>query len=62
MKKQEMVNGFNRWMDEFIEDPEKFKETQGLIKSHLSERAGGISPTYGELCVATLTRCATNPK
>jgi len=59
MEKEQMVKGFNGWMDEYIKNPKGFLETQGIIKTHLSERTQGKNPTYGELCQATLTHYAT---
>ena len=59
MERQKRIVGFNRWMDEYIKNPDGFLKTQTLIKGHLQERADGEEPTYGELCEATLTHYAT---
>ncbi len=59
MEKQQMIKGFNGWMDEFIKNPSGFKKTQETIDLHLKERNGGKAPTYGERCEAALVNYAT---
>ena len=58
---------FDRWMDDYIADPERFeREWQGIIR-HTAERLDGRQPTYGQAAAAALLRylnalrgCATN--
>ncbi len=44
---------FNRWMDEFVNDPAKFQSTTEAALKHLTERLNGRAPTYGESSAAT---------
>lgn len=46
-------SAFNRWMDEYTNDPEKFSATESVAISHLKERLGGKEPTYGQRAAAT---------
>lgn len=56
MEKEQVIAGFNRWLEEFIRNPQKFTVEQTLIQRHLLEKANGEKVSYGELCEATLTR------
>ena len=44
---------FNRWMDDFVNDPGKFESTTADALNHLRERIDGREPTFGERCAAT---------
>ena len=61
MEREQMIVGFNRWMDEYIKNPKKFLETQQSINRHLLEKADGKAPTYGEHCAMSLVYYATEP-
>jgi len=58
MDKEQIVEGFNKWLDEYIKDPKAFLETQQSINKHLHERLDGEEPTYGQRCEAALVRYA----
>ena len=58
MKPEEIVKGFNNWMDECINNPENFEKNAQLIEAHLQEKDEGKEPTYGERCLACLTKYA----
>ena len=44
---------FNAWMDDFVNNPEKFESTTKAALGHLRERLNGKPPTYGETSAAT---------
>lgn len=48
------VRAFNRWMDDYINHPEKFEAEHQTILCHLKERKKGKQPTYGEQSMALL--------
>lgn len=48
------VRAFNRWMDDYINHPEKFEAEHQSIMRHLEEKKKGKQPTYGEQCMALL--------
>ena len=45
---------FNKWMDDYIENPEKFARDWQTVGKHVEERMEGVEPTYGDLCLAYL--------
>ena len=47
---------FNRWMDNFINDPAEFQHQWDSIRKHLSEKDEGHEPSYGDNCIAYLER------
>ena len=40
-------DAFNLWMDEFLNDPERFESTTRSALRHAKEKAGGGELTYG---------------
>lgn len=44
---------FNAWMDDYVNNPEKFESTTKSALDHLRERMDGRPPTYGETSAAT---------
>jgi len=58
MKKEKMVAGFNAWMDEYINHPEKFNRRWESIRKHLSEKSNGEEPSYGQRCEVALSHYA----
>ena len=61
MKPEEIVKGFNRWLEEQINNPEDFEKTAELIETHLREKNEGKEPTYGERCLACLEKYSNTP-
>lgn len=50
---QKFVEAFNRWMDDFTNNPEKFEDATKAALDHLKEKLAGREPTYGESAAAT---------
>lgn len=44
---------FNAWMDDFVNNPERFGSITKTAIDHLRERLDGKPPTYGESAAAT---------
>lgn len=55
MDHDKLAAAFNRWMDDFVNDPEAFSSTTGLALQHAKERNEGKPLTYGQTAAATLT-------
>lgn len=51
---QDVVKAFNKWMDDYINNPNGFKATSDSAMEHLKEKLNGEEPSYGEACYATL--------
>jgi len=47
--KESFVLAFNKWMDEYINDPEAFQETYKTALNHCKEKLEGKEPSYGEV-------------
>lgn len=47
---------FNRWLDDYEKNPEKFENEWATIRQNLKEKADGVEPTYGANCVGVLSR------
>ncbi len=45
---------FDKWMDDFVDNPEKFQQQWQSVVEHLDERDAGNPPSYGENCMAFL--------
>ena len=43
---------FNKWMDEFTNDPDAFEAVEKTAFRYLRERLAGKEPTYGEEAAA----------
>ena len=54
MTNEEIVAGFNGWLEERINNPEGFVKAEEIISKHLSEKAVGKKVTYGDRCLACL--------
>ena len=54
MDKGFMAQAFNRWMDEFTNNPESFEEMDDMVCRHLREKNGGEEPSYGQRCTELL--------
>jgi len=48
------AKAFNRWLDDYEKNPEKFEHTWATVRRHLKQKAAGVEPTYGEKCVEML--------
>lgn len=48
------AKAFNKWMDDFVNDPDKFESTTSTALRHLRERNDGQDPSYGEVCATVL--------
>lgn len=51
-----VAKAFNRWIDEYERQPEKFEHTWATVRRHLNQKAARVEPTYGEKCVEMLNR------
>lgn len=56
MDTEKVAAGFNEWMREFTEEPEKFKRQWTSVRQFLRESEAGKTPTYGQECAAALSR------
>ena len=54
METSEIIEGFNSWLDDFENNPEKFEQTWATVKRHLKEKEDGDSPSYGLTCLGVL--------
>ncbi|SDF69490.1 hypothetical protein SAMN05216571_101250 [Onishia taeanensis] len=54
MNKAKVAAAFNRWMDEYIADPQAFEQEVATVLRHQKERSGDGAPTYGDDCAALL--------
>lgn len=50
---EKFAAAFNQWMDDFVNNPDKFKSVTESALEHLRERLAGRAPTYGESSAAT---------
>jgi len=48
VEKTELVDAFNKWMDNYINHPEDFRREFQSIVQHLEEKKAGKEPTYGD--------------
>lgn len=51
-----LVAGFNEWMRRYVKNPRKFEAEFETVMQFVKERKKGYSPTYGESCVAYLSK------
>ena len=51
---EEIATAFNRWMQDRIDNPEKFSSIESEIAKYLKEQCGDTPPSYGDICAATL--------
>lgn len=49
---EQWAAAFNRWMDDFVNNPEEFQSTTAAALAHLRERLDGKPATYGDTCAA----------
>ncbi|MFL1404199.1 hypothetical protein ACJO2E_02495 [Marinobacter sp. M1N3S26] len=54
MNKAKVAAAFNRWMDEYTNNPEKFEHTSAAVLRHQREKDNGETPSYGSHCAAML--------
>ncbi|MBY5942781.1 hypothetical protein KUW00_18045 [Halomonas sp. DP5N14-9] len=54
MDKSKVAAAFNRWMDEYMNDPDAFEDTTATVLRHQKEKKDGSEPTYGDDCAALL--------
>lgn len=54
--KELYAKAFNKWMDDFTNDPKAFSETYECALKHLNEKLQGKEPTYGEVCSEQFTQ------
>lgn len=47
---------FNAWMDDLVNNPEKFESNTKSVLDHLRERLDGRPPTYGEAAAVTFEK------
>ena len=43
---------FNRWMDDFTNDPEAYERVESIAIRHLRQKLQGAEPTYGQEAAA----------
>ena len=53
---EQIAEGFNAWLEEYIERPETFTEIEKEIAAAIDAASNGEVPTYGTRCAATLER------
>lgn len=58
LDKNQMARGFNRWMYEYTEHPERFEAEFQSVGDFLTDLHDGNEPSYGERCAAVLTNYA----
>lgn len=56
LTKEKIIKGFNKWLDEFINNPEAFSTDEEERIAHLQARNEGKEPDYGERCFACLEK------
>lgn len=54
-----MAAAFNAWLESYIEHPDEFRTIEAEIADAIAEASDGRIPSYGERCVATLKRFAS---
>lgn len=50
MNSEVAAKAFNAWMQNYINEPEKYDSQWEVIKDFLAARSQGKEPTYGEIC------------
>jgi hypothetical protein len=50
---EQYVAAFNRWMDDFTNNPEQFSSITADALNHLREKLAGKEPSYGQSAAAT---------
>ncbi len=58
MRDKSIIAGFNKWFDEFVNHPERFKEMSEVIGEYLKEKNAGHEVTYGDRCLGWLKHYA----
>jgi hypothetical protein len=53
---EQYTQAFNRWMDEYTNDPDAFSAAESEAIKHLKARLGDQEPTYGQRAAATFER------
>lgn len=53
-KGRSMPDAFNKWMDDFINNPSAYEKTTESALHHLREKLNGEPLTYGQSCEAIL--------
>lgn len=56
-----IVKAFNKWMDDYINHPEKYEAEFKTVMQHLKE-CKGKEPSYGEGALAMLIQHGAGPK
>jgi len=51
---ESIAEGFNAWLEDYIEHREKFNDIQAEVVLAIEEASAGGVPTYGQRCAATL--------
>ena len=49
------AKAFNKWMDDFTNSPEAFKDTYDSALEYLKEKLQGKEPSYGDVCAEQFT-------
>ena len=47
------AKAFNKWMDDYANNPEAYEAMNEVARKHLEERMNGQQPTYGDAQAAT---------
>ena len=56
MTDEEIIAGFNGWIEQGMKDPEGFEAIDSVKSKHLEEKAEGKPASYGERCLACLKK------
>jgi hypothetical protein len=49
-----IIEAFNRWNDDAINNPERFQSITEIVRKRLAERITGEEPSYGRDAMETL--------
>jgi hypothetical protein len=56
MNRQQIIDGLNYWMDDYIDNPDRYGNDYEAVSAHLRERNEGREPSYGEVGLALMER------
>ena len=47
---------FNMWMDDYMNNPQAYEDSQTIAIRHLTEKLNGEEPSYGAVCAEVLVK------
>lgn len=54
LSKEEIILAFNLWMQDYINNDEKYLTKEDAINDFVAKKLAGEEPNYGNTCYATL--------